>query len=325
MKHGSLFSGGGGFDLAAEIVGWQNIFHCEKDPFCQTVLKHYWPKASLIPDIKEFDGRRFQGTIDVISGGFPCQPFSAAGKRKGTEDDRYLWPEMLRVITEVQPSWVVGENVLGLLNWNEGMVFDQVQSDLEAAGYEVTSFVLPAAGINAPHQRYRTWIVGFHRRLAAQRTAQDDSYACGTGWICSHPRGEIAERRECRKCQQPDSIHKAKLETAYTNADSYGFQCRDGKDEKYPSCTRQYAQRHSQQVGEFFTKHFNGYESETWRNWPTQPPLCGGDDGVPTELDGITVSKWREQSIKLYGNAIVPQIAVRIFTAINHYELANCN
>ncbi|GAA4468920.1 hypothetical protein GCM10023093_27470 [Nemorincola caseinilytica] len=117
MKHGSLFSGGGGFDLAAEMVGWTNIFHCEKDQFCQRVLKYYWPNAATHTDIKEFNGETYAGQIDVLTGGFPCQPFSTAGKRRGTKDDRYLWPEMLRVIGKIKPRWVIGENVYGIVNW----------------------------------------------------------------------------------------------------------------------------------------------------------------------------------------------------------------
>ena len=129
MRHGSLFSGIGGFDLAAEWMGWENVFQCEKEEFCQRVLRFYWPKARLYGDVRKFDATIFRGTIDVLSGGFPCQPFSVAGKRRGTSDDRYLWPEMCRIINEVRPHWVVGENVLGLLNWGRGMVFEQVQVD----------------------------------------------------------------------------------------------------------------------------------------------------------------------------------------------------
>ena len=162
MRHGSLFSGIGGFDLAAEWMGWENVFHCEINPFGQKVLKYYWPNAISYEDIKQTDFTIHRGQIDVLSGGFPCQPFSTAGKRKGTEDDRHLWPEMLRAIREISPRYVVGENVRGFTNWNGGMVFDQVQADLEAEGYEVLPFLLPACAVNAPHRRDRIWIVA-HR------------------------------------------------------------------------------------------------------------------------------------------------------------------
>ena len=142
MTHGSLFSGIGGFDLVAEWMGWDNVFHCELNPFGQRVLKYYWPNSITYGDITKTDFTIHRGTIDVLTGGFPCQPYSQAGERRGKEDERHLWPEMLRAIREIQPRWVVGENVRGLTNWNGGMVFDEVQSDLETIGYEVTPFIL---------------------------------------------------------------------------------------------------------------------------------------------------------------------------------------
>ena len=125
MNHGSLFSGIGGFDLAAEWMGWNNIFHCEIEEFPRKILQYYWPKATTYEDIKQTDFSIHRGSIDILTGGFPCQPYSTAGKRKGKEDERHLWPEMLRAIREIQPTWIVGENVLGLLNWNEGLVFEE--------------------------------------------------------------------------------------------------------------------------------------------------------------------------------------------------------
>ena len=131
MTHGSLFSGIGGFDLAAEWMGWENIFHCEISEFPRQILKYHFPNSICYEDIKKTDFTKHRGEIDIISGGFPCQPYSQAGKRKGKEDDRHLWPEMLRVIREVQPRFVVGENVSGLLTWNNGMVFHEIITDLE--------------------------------------------------------------------------------------------------------------------------------------------------------------------------------------------------
>jgi hypothetical protein len=151
MTHGSSFSGIGGFDLAAEWVGWQNLFNCEIDLFCQTVLKHHFPNAEQFTDIRTADFAVYRGLIDVFTGGFPCQSFSVAGKRKGTEDDRYLWPEMLGVIRVVRPRWVVGENVYGIVSWSDGLVFEQVCADLEAEGYEVQPYVLPACGVDTGH------------------------------------------------------------------------------------------------------------------------------------------------------------------------------
>ena len=144
MTHASLFSGIGGFDLAAEWAGWTNAFNCEIDSFCRKVLKYHFPEAEQYEDIKKSDFSKWRDRIDVLTGGFPCQPFSLAGKRKGTEDDRYLWPAMLGVIRTVRPRWVVGENVYGIVNWSEGVVFDTVCSDLEAEGYEVQPYIIPA-------------------------------------------------------------------------------------------------------------------------------------------------------------------------------------
>ena len=160
MTHGSLFSGIGGFDLAAEWSGWKNLFNCEWEEFPRKVLKHHFPNAQQYGDIKEFDATDYHGRIDILSGGFPCQPFSVAGKRKGTEDERHLWPEMLRIIGECQPRWVVGENVRGLVSWSDGLVLEACYSDLENLGYSVQSFIIPAcAAGNAPHRRDRVWIV----------------------------------------------------------------------------------------------------------------------------------------------------------------------
>lgn len=339
MKHGSLFSGGGGFDLAAERVGWQNVFHCEKDTFCRKILKHYWPEAETIEDIKEFDGTRFAGTIDIISGGFPCQPFSIAGKRRGTEDDRYLWPEMLRIIRQVKPRWVVGENVLGLVNWNDGLVLEQVQLDLEGAGYEVSTFVLPAAGVNAPHQRYRVWIVAYNAEYDSKRKEKDHSDTCSAGWAKSKSCRKIAQRRERRKCKQFISLCEAQLEKVNSNPNLFRCKWRQCRNGEFTGKGRKYAQRHFVQVDKDAAntcckrskpkKQIRTLAGQrprfkssgaNWRDWPTQSPLCGRDDGLPDRLDGITFPEWRRKSIKMYGNAIVPQVAVQLFSAIQSYE-----
>jgi len=155
MKHGSLFSGIGGFEIAADKMGWTNVFHCEKNPFGQKVLKHHFPNSISYDDIKQTDFSIHRGEIDILTGGFPCQPYSSAGLRLGKNDERHLFPQMLRAIKEIKPKWVIGENVRGLLSWNEGMVFHEVHADLEREGYEVQSFLIPAASVNAPHKRDR--------------------------------------------------------------------------------------------------------------------------------------------------------------------------
>lgn len=152
--HLDLFSGIGGFALAAGRTGFTTKAFCEKDHYCRAILKNHWPDTPIIEDIRDFRGMDY-GRIGLLTGGFPCQPFSQAGKQRGKDDDRYLWPEMLRVISEARPTWVVGENVFGLIN----LALEQVHSDLEATGYEVETLVIPAAGVDAPHRRDRCWII----------------------------------------------------------------------------------------------------------------------------------------------------------------------
>lgn len=157
-----LFAGIGGFSLAGHWAGWQTAAFVEWDKFCQKVLAKNFPNVPIYGDIKDFhyeQEREKIGPIDLVCGGFPCQPFSHAGKRNGTADDRYLWPEMLRVIGEVKPSWVVGENVAGLLSMDGGVVFEEICASLEAEGYAIEAFVLPAISKGAPHRRDRVWII----------------------------------------------------------------------------------------------------------------------------------------------------------------------
>jgi len=169
MNHASLFSGIGGFDLAAQWMGWENVMQCEINPFCQKVLKHHFPTAKLYEDIRTINGKEWEGKIDILTGGFPCQPFSAAGRRKGVSDDRYLWPEMLRVVQEIKPTWIVAENVRGIVSIGGGLVFEQVCADLEANEYEVQPFCIPACAVNAPHRRERIWFIAHHRSEREQR------------------------------------------------------------------------------------------------------------------------------------------------------------
>ncbi len=167
MTHGSLFSGGGFFDLAAEWMGWENKFHCEIDDSCKRILKHYWPDAKSHGDIKTTDFTIYKGSINVLTGGDPCQPSSNAGLRRGKEDDRYLWPQMLRAIKEISPAWIVNENVPGSIN--NGIV-DQKISDMEAEGYTCwPPFIIPASAFGAPHKRNRVWIVAHSERLQQPR------------------------------------------------------------------------------------------------------------------------------------------------------------
>jgi DNA (cytosine-5)-methyltransferase 1 len=424
MTHGSLFSGIGGFDLAAEWMGWENKFHCEWNEFGQKVLHHYWPKAEQFTDITKTDFTKYANRIDILTGGFPCQPYSSAGKRLGKEDERHLWPEMLRAIREIQPRWVVGENVFGLVNWSGGLVFHEVQADLEAEGYEVQSYVLPAVSINAPHRRDRVWFVAYSTR-ASERANQLSGIRCQNGEIgregsqtiynafrsdgiegitsdtkSAYNRGEFGNlaEKDGQEDRGWDDHNKSKSshignEGITSNTNSNGLnQCNSDNevntskggfnalgdtnksnvngDVANTECTRlehwnetrnlsseegKTRRERSESTNEFETNgngkcnvadscneqlqgsKFNGSlrrkgEIKTnggqfsrsicskWEVFPTQSPICNGDDGISTGLDGITFSKWRNESIKAGGNAIVPQVVYQIFKTIEQYE-----
>lgn len=175
MTHAPLFAGINGFGIAADRMGWAQPFHCEIDSFCQRVIKHYWPNSKPFYDIKKADFTEFSGSVDVLSGGFPCQPFSVAGEQLGIEDPRHLWPEMLRAVREIKPRWIVGENVHGLINWGGGLVFEQVQIDLENEGYEVQPYILPAVAKNANHRRDRVWFVAYAIEFGTQSSRRMQS------------------------------------------------------------------------------------------------------------------------------------------------------
>jgi DNA (cytosine-5)-methyltransferase 1 len=293
MRHGSLFNGIGGFQLAAHWMGWENVWHCEIDPFCNKVVKQHFPQSICYEDIKQFDAKQWRGSIDIISGGFPCQPFSQAGKRKGTADNRYLWPEMLRVIREVQPRFVVGENVGGLVNWDRGMVFEQVQADLEAEGYESAAFILPACGKDAPHQRDRIWFVAHAGGSRVQLNEAGIVY-------------DIKRNNKSKARTREQQSGNTAISESGTVADAHNTRIQgrraSGDFERERENGNKFAGRH--------------YQRDDWHQFPTQSPVCNRDDGFPGELAGITFSKWRQESIKAAGNAIVPQVAFELFKAI---------
>ena len=297
MKHGSLFSGIGGFDLAAQWIGWENVFHCEIAEFPRKVLHHYWPNAISYENIKETDFTQWRGKIDVISGGFPCQPYSLAGKRLGKEDDRHLWPEMLRCIREIKPRWVVGENVFGIVNWNGGLVFDEVQADLEAEGYEVQAYVLPACAVNAPHRRDRVWFVAHAPDTESGRRRFWPTENIGETAGKINPLGDEVKICLQQFSSDPDSS-RFSLNTCGKLA---GISEQDATLQGSAACRTHAAG--------------NG-----WKKFPTQSPVCRRNDGLSSRLDGITFSKWRNESIKAYGNAVVPQVVYQIFKAIEAYE-----
>jgi DNA (cytosine-5)-methyltransferase 1 len=301
LRHGSLFSGIGGFDLASDWMGWENVFHCEWNPFGQKVLKYYWPNSISHNDITKTDFSIYRGEIDIITGGFPCQPYSTAGKRLGKDDNRHLWPEMLRAIREIQPRWVVGENVRGLVSWNGGMVFEEVQTDLESEGYEVQPFILPAASVNAPHKRERVWFVAYSRKFRLEQ--RQNSREMGRG------QGEVPQEgnKSSLQSQADGSIGNA--------SDSIGIRQQYRKE-------RERSEARSQPDDKQF-EGCNKLPGADFEMFPSVPSLCHGDDGLSGRLDSITFPKWRKESIMAGGNAIVPQVVYQIFKTIEQYEYNN--
>jgi len=336
MRHGSLFSGIGGFDLASEWMGWENVFHCEWNPFGQKVLNYYFPNAITYHDITKTDFTIHRGRIDIITGGFPCQPYSTAGKRLGKEDDRHLFPEMLRAIREIQPTWIVGENVRGLVNWNGGLVFDEVQSDLEAEGYEVTPFLLPAASVNAPHRRDRIWFIAYNASysnlLRFDKRIQHDEVITGEGGInaFSHiDKSDVNGYATDSESKRSQRLHKTRIKNEQHREDSkvWGNITGHHKENNRGNSINEDAsdsngfglRGQSDRIG---NSRFTNKKSKAnnWTNFPTVSPICDGDDGISDRLDSITFSKWRNESIKAGGNAVVPQVVYQIFKAIEKYN-----
>lgn len=288
MRHLDLFAGIGGFSLAARMAGWETVAHCEINPYCQQVLHKHFPNAKLHADIKELDGTQYRGTVDIITGGFPCQPYSLAGKRRGKDDERHLWPEMRRVYREVAPSWIVGENVRGLVNWNGGLVFEEVQADLESDGYEVIAGLLPAAGVSAPHKRDRVWFVAHTRGDGYQR------------WKIGGDRCEESKSQGVRQEREwfRTNVERTAPEGYAANPNDVGLQGRS-------------ASARSEETGGYTQPLYAlGDCPSYWDNFPTKSGVCRGNDGVPNRVDRI----------KALGNAIVPQVSVQIFKAINQYN-----
>jgi len=323
MKHGSLFSGIGGFDLAAEWMGWENVFHCEWNEFGQKVLKYHFPNADSYGDITQTDFTKYEGTIDIISGGFPCQPFSTAGQRKGTEDERYLWGEMLRAIQEIKPEYVVAENVFGITTIDGGLVFNQVCLDLESEGYEVQPFIIPACAKNAPHRRDRCWFIAqnsmfsrcLHGKHEQKRTSIWEFGNTGTrskdGVYIS--KGD-ATNTECKgfSCSPEPRKIRNQERPMEKEGDKFAVEFTTSRDQRNVANSDDWRL----EGRKIKTHDKQSIDGNTWSIFPTESPICGGDDGISTKLDGITFSKWRNESIKAYGNAIVPQVAYEIFKAI---------
>lgn len=323
MRLLNLFDGIGGFGLAAKWMGWENVASCEIDPYCRRVLDYWFDYKYIYNDITTADFTPLRGNIDLVTGGFPCQPFSLAGKQLGEKDERYLWPHMLRAIREVRPRWVVAENVRGLITQSGGVVFEQVCAGLEAAGYEVQPFILPAAGVGAPHRRDRLWIVAHaadagaeseRRRKAEIRGLVDatDSY----GDRCRDVAVQHEHRQECEAASDHRDDGANGIADYACSIRRYAGEFHDGEFEK--------PQEGERRPGKVESRGTD-CARDAWREFPTQPPVCRGDDGLSDRLVGITFPKWREQAIKMFGNSIVPQVAYQTYKAIEAYEYGTRN
>jgi DNA (cytosine-5)-methyltransferase 1 len=291
-----LFSGIGGFSLGLESTGYfQTIAFVEKDKFCRQVLQKNFNNIPIEEDIRNVRGSNY--AADVITGGFPCQPFSVAGKRKGTADDRYLWDETIRVVAECKPRWFIGENVEGLININNGMVLRQVQTDLEEQGFQVQCIVIPASGIGAWHQRKRIWIVAYSYNNGSYRSQRNE-----TEQSCNKQEDRLSFRDDK---DVPNTNIKLSngcgSSTRNSSTKFTGLECNQSWNWNE---IRSKAERCSEQ-----TK-----SRETW--WQAQSELCGVPNGISYELD-----KDRSSRIKALGNSIVPQIARQIGLSIMKAEL----
>jgi DNA (cytosine-5)-methyltransferase 1 len=284
-----LFSGIGGFSLGLERAGFETVAFCEIDPFCQKVLKKHWPDVPIYTDIKELRGDEI--TADVITGGYPCQPFSQAGKRRGAEDDRHLWPEMYRLIKTIRPRWVIAENVAGHIS----MGLDSVLSDLEAANYRWWTFVIPACAVDAKHRRDRVWIVANadSRRLhgpgvCEEQQGRTKAQRTGEAWqgrIMAYAEGEQTAREGQRRFQSQFTQRREDV----SNASSQGL---EGQREIASRTGKEY-----DNPGDYC-------------RWATEPSVGRVANGIPRRVDRL----------RSLGNAVVPQIPEIIGRAIMEAE-----
>ncbi|MCC8154040.1 MAG: DNA (cytosine-5-)-methyltransferase [Tannerellaceae bacterium] len=317
IKHASLFSGFGAPDLAATLLGWENIFHCEIDYFCNQILKYYFPNSISYENIIKTDFSKHRGQIDVLTGGFPCQPFSVAGSRKGKNDDRYLWPEMLRAIREIRPTWIIGENVAGITSMvqpgsevtvesqtsesetdytetllEQEFVIETICRDLECEGYSVQPIIIPACAVGAPHRRERVWFIAYNTSNTTSQGLQERIH------YKQYTDEEKDRERLVNRLERSGSIRVT------SDSDSLRLE---------RECNSQRDDKEGWEIEERFIKKYTGYDG---RNFPTQSPVCSRDDGFSSRLDNITFPKWRTESIKGYGNAIVPPLILELFIAL---------
>lgn len=307
MRVLDLFSGIGGFSIGLESAGMETVAFCEQNTFCQKILGQHWPTLPIHSDITELNGYEYRGSVELVCGGFPCQPFSVAGKQLGAEDDRALWPEMLRVIREVAPRWVIGENVSGIIP----MELDNVLSDLEGEGYTCWTFVLPACSVDAHHRRDRVWVVAhsssdiwrntqssFGRSDNKAERTQDTDQTSGSGQNVAdsndqrresgiyEERPRPKERQLARSSQDVADTASQRQQESGTHGDAIGEKT-EGKREA--------------------AKPFDGSQPCLWEPEPNVGRVA---NGVPN----------RSHRLKALGNAVVPPLVAEIGRIVMEFD-----
>jgi DNA (cytosine-5)-methyltransferase 1 len=318
--HLDLFSGIGGFALAARWNGYRTVGFCDNEPYAQAVLKKHWPEVPCHKDIREVRGELYAG-VTLLTGGFPCQPFSVAGKQRGKDDNRYLWPEMLRVIQEAKPAWIIGENVAGIVN----LALDQVCADLEGQGYEVEPIIVPACAVDAPHRRDRVWIVGNSKLdgLTASKTSG------GLFDQSEEQRGKVKEWESSgASCASSDVADSFSLSERSAHG-SKEWGCVRGRKDEDISQRNEMGSNSSdsrENVADSFSERGCGGNSE--RKYAEDAGQSSRDSrdnsrGVATWLAEPNVGRVangipnRSHRLKGLGNSIVPQVASEIIRCIN--------
>lgn len=332
-----LFSGIGGFSLAASWAGGiETVAFCEIEPYCQKVLKKHWPDVPIFEDITKLRGEDV-GAVELICGGPPCQPASCAGKRRGAEDDRWLWPEAIRLVREIHPRWCVFENPTGILTLNEGLAFEHLLLELEAEGYEVQPVIIPACAIGAPHRRDRVWIVACSqgrddRRIPGKIQKQDEQQTKKRPQTWSAEFGGASQTVTDSECIGYPSETTWKPNSDQERNDTAQKQGRRAESyEIEPGCTNV-----SYPSGELLQgQHHGPGQKQSGRNSGRYPQSgLGRDfDGLPARLVRYWDGDWergipriasgvphRVQRIKAMGNAIVPQVAYQILQRIVDIE-----
>jgi DNA (cytosine-5)-methyltransferase 1 len=304
INHVSLFSGIGGIDLAAQWAGMETVLMVEKDRYCQRVLNKNFPNVPIVKDVRDVTNGTFQrygiNRVDILSGGFPCQPYSVAGLRRGEQDDRAIWGEMLRVIKICKPTWVLGENVVGIV----GMALDDVCASLEVEGYETQPVVFPACAVGAWHIRQRVFIVAYagkHRcwdgkneyNAITQCSTETDTSINGKTEFMAYANGE--------RQQQPEGVQQ----------ESGGWVGNTGANVQYTMCSgRKQRVSISKRGGQGqLTRRFG----EGWHGWETEPQLGRVADGIPRRVDRL----------RALGNAVVPQQVYPVLKGIADFYGGN--